>query len=79
MPNWQTGLLLIPGVFIGGFLGGHLARQQARRMRQVFAALLFLLGVSQVFSAWHHEHLLGTAWLIFTVTSSSDWMTAPKR
>ena len=50
--NWQTGLLLIPGVFIGGILGGHLARRlNPRRMRQVFAALLFLLGVSQVFSA----------------------------
>ena len=52
--NWQTGLLLIPGVFIGGILGGHLARRlNPRRMRQVFAALLFLLGVSQVFSALH--------------------------
>jgi uncharacterized protein len=52
--NWQTGFLLIPGVFIGGILGGHLARRlNPRRMRQVFAALLFLLGVSQVFSAWH--------------------------
>ena len=52
--NWQTGLLLIPGVFIGGILGGHLARRlNPRRMRQVFAALLFILGVSQVFSAWH--------------------------
>ena len=24
--NWQTGLLLVPGVFIGGILGGLLAR-----------------------------------------------------
>jgi hypothetical protein len=51
--NWQTGLLLIPGVFIGGILGGLLARKlNPLRMRQVFAALLFLLGISQVFSAW---------------------------
>jgi hypothetical protein len=51
--NWQTGLLLIPGVFIGGFLGALLAKRlNPRRMREVFAALLFLLGVSQVFSAW---------------------------
>ena len=51
--NWQTGLLLIPGVFIGGILGGLLARRlNPARMRQVFAALLFLLGISQVFSAW---------------------------
>jgi len=51
--SWRTGLLLIPGVFVGGILGGKLARQlNAARMRQVFAALMFLLGVWQVFSAW---------------------------
>jgi uncharacterized membrane protein YfcA len=51
--NWHTGALLIPGVFPGGILGGMLARQlNPRRMRQVFAALIFLLGVWQVFSAW---------------------------
>lgn len=51
--RWDTGLLLIPGVFIGGILGGKLARQlNAARMRQVFAALMFLLGAWQVFSAW---------------------------
>ena len=52
--NLHTGLLLIPGVFLGGILGGMLARGlNPRRMRQVFAALMFLLGVWQVFSAWH--------------------------
>ena len=51
--NWHTGALLIPGVFPGGILGGMLARQlDPRRMRKVFAALIFLLGVWQVFSAW---------------------------
>ena len=51
--SWKTGLLLIPGVFVGGILGGRLARQmKGVRMRQVFAALIFLLGVWQVFSAW---------------------------
>ena len=51
--NWHTGALLIPGVLPGGILGGMLARQlNPRRMRQVFAALIFLLGVWQVFSAW---------------------------
>jgi uncharacterized protein len=51
--NWETGLLLIPGVFIGGILGGRLAKKlHPRRMRHVFAALMFLLGVWQVFSAW---------------------------
>jgi uncharacterized protein len=52
--NWQAGVLLIPGVFLGGILGGMLARQlNPRRMRQVFAMLMFLLGIWQVFSAWH--------------------------
>lgn len=51
--SWNTGLLLIPGVFVGGYLGGELARRlNPVRMRQVFAALMFLLGVWQVFSAW---------------------------
>jgi len=51
--SWKTGLLLIPGVFLGGIIGGILARQlNAARMRQVFAALMFLLGAWQVFTAW---------------------------
>jgi len=51
--SWQTGLLLIPGVFVGGILGGQAARRlNPLRMRQVFAALMFLLGIWQVFSAW---------------------------
>lgn len=51
--NWQAGLLLIPGVFAGGILGGALARRlNPKRMRQVFAALMFVLGAWQVFSAW---------------------------
>jgi uncharacterized protein len=51
--SWETGFLLIPGVFIGGILGGQEARRlNPRLMRQVFAALIFLLGLWQVFSAW---------------------------
>jgi uncharacterized protein len=51
--NWPAGLLLIPGVFLGGTWGGKLARRlNPRRMRQVFAALLLVLGGWQVFSAW---------------------------
>ncbi len=51
--SWNTGLLLIPGVFLGGILGGRLAeRLQPRRMRQVFAGVLFALGAWQAFSAW---------------------------
>jgi uncharacterized membrane protein YfcA len=48
----HTGLLLIPGVFIGGILGAMLARKlNSGRMAKVFAGLMFLLGGWQVFSA----------------------------
>ena len=51
--SWQTGLLLIPGVFAGGILGGWLAKRLApRRMRIVFAGLMFVLGIWQAVSAW---------------------------
>lgn len=51
--SWPTGLLLIPGVFLGGVLGGRIARQlNSRRMREVFAALMLLLGLWQAFTAW---------------------------
>src|SRR5438105_8665461 len=51
--SWKTGLLLIPGVFLGGIVGGRLAEKlQPQRMRQVFAGSLFALGTWQAFSAW---------------------------
>jgi uncharacterized membrane protein YfcA len=51
--SWHTGLLLIPGVFVGGILGGWLAKRlQPQRMRQVFAGLLFALGVWEAAAAW---------------------------
>ena len=51
--NWQAALLLLPGVFLGGILGALLARRlNPRRMRQVFAALMFILGLWQAISAW---------------------------
>jgi uncharacterized protein len=53
--SWQVGLLLIPGVFVGGILGGWLAKKlQPQRMRQVFAGLMFILGVWQAAAAWWH-------------------------
>ncbi|HYL61372.1 MAG TPA: sulfite exporter TauE/SafE family protein [Candidatus Methylomirabilis sp.] len=53
--SWQTGLLLIPGVFVGGILGSWLAKRlKPRRMRQVFAGLIFALGFWQAVSAWRH-------------------------
>lgn len=49
----RVGLLLMPGVFLGGMLGSKLAlRLSPRGMRQVFAALLFVLGAWQALSAW---------------------------
>ncbi len=51
--SWKIGLLLIPGVFVGGILGGILAEKvKPRRMRQVFAGILLALGTWQAFSAW---------------------------
>lgn len=51
--SWKTGLLLIPGVFLGGIVGGRQAEKiQPERMRQIFAGILFALGAWQAFSAW---------------------------
>lgn len=52
--SWRTGLLLIPGVFLGGILGGQIARRlDPIFMRQLFAAMLGGLGLWQLFSLWH--------------------------
>lgn len=51
--SWKTGLLLIPGVFLGGIIGGMLAEKiKPRSMREVFAGVLVLLGVWQALDAW---------------------------
>lgn len=51
--SWITGALLIPGLFLGGILGGRLAKRiDSRSMRRIFAALLFGLGAWQVAGAW---------------------------
>jgi len=51
--SWKTGLLLIPGIFLGGIAGGILTKKiKPRRMRQVFAGILVLLGVWQALGAW---------------------------
>src|SRR5467141_1496203 len=53
--SWKTGLLLIPGIFLGGIAGGILAKKiKPQKMRQVFAGILVLLGALQAFSAWWH-------------------------
>jgi uncharacterized protein len=49
----KVGLLLIPGIFIGGWLGGKLANAMSQtRMRMIFAFLLFALGAWQIVWAW---------------------------
>jgi len=51
--SWKIGLLLIPGVFLGGIAGGALARKiPAARMRRIFAVLIFMLGIWQALSAF---------------------------
>ena len=51
--SWRTGLLLIPGVLLGGIAGGKLAEKlKPRLMRQVFAGVLLALGAWQALSAW---------------------------
>ncbi len=51
--NWKVGLLIMPGVFLGGLLGSRLAQKLSpRRMRRVFAGFLFLLGAWQITTAW---------------------------
>lgn len=51
--NWTVGLLIMPGVFVGGLLGSRVAQTLTPvRMRRVFAGILFALGVWQVVSAW---------------------------
>ena len=50
--DWRTGLLLIPGVFLGGIAGARIARSiPSVSMRKTFAVLMFLLGVYQVYSS----------------------------
>jgi uncharacterized membrane protein YfcA len=51
--SWKTGLLLIPGIFLGGILGGKLVKWiTPAKMRQIFAGILFALGAWQAFAAW---------------------------
>jgi uncharacterized membrane protein YfcA len=51
--SWTVGLLIMPGVFLGGLLGSRLAQKLSpRRMRRVFAVFLLVLGVWQITTAW---------------------------
>ncbi len=51
--SWKAGLLLVPGLFLGGIAGGKLAKWiKPRLMRRIFAGILFALGAMQAVSAW---------------------------
>jgi uncharacterized protein len=51
--NIRVGLLIIPGIFFGGILGGMLATAiSPRKLRLVFAIFLMVLGGWQIASAW---------------------------
>jgi uncharacterized membrane protein YfcA len=48
----RVGLLLIPGIFFGGLIGGTIATKLTpKNMRATFAVLLFVLGVWQALSS----------------------------
>ncbi len=50
--DWKTGLLIMPGVFLGGLIGSRLAlRFEPREMRRSFAVLLLPVGAWQLISA----------------------------
>jgi uncharacterized protein len=51
--DWTVGLLLVPGVFLGGIAGSRLAQLLSPVwMRRVFAGFLFALGAWQALSSW---------------------------
>jgi uncharacterized protein len=53
MVSLRTGLLIVPGVFLGGIVGARLAgRFKPRRLQQTFAVAIFALGVWQVMIAF---------------------------
>jgi uncharacterized membrane protein YfcA len=50
--QWKMGLLIMPGIFLGGLAGGRLALRFApREMRRTFAVLLLPICVWQLFTA----------------------------
>ena len=49
----RVGLLIIPGIIVGGWLGGKLANSLSRnKMRVTFAVFLLALGAWQIALAW---------------------------
>lgn len=51
--SWQTGALLIPGIFVGSILGAVLAKRvKPLQMRKIFVVTLLVVGAGQAISAW---------------------------
>jgi len=49
----RIGLLIMPGIFLGGVLGSKLAMKLAPfRMRRIFAVFLVLIGFWQMYESW---------------------------
>ena len=49
----RVGLLMIPGIVLGGLIGGKFANAlPSRLMTRAFAAFIFILGFFQVISVW---------------------------
>jgi uncharacterized membrane protein YfcA len=54
--DWKVGLLIMPGIFLGGLIGSRLALRFApREMRRIFAVLLLPICAWQLFSALLHR------------------------
>jgi hypothetical protein len=54
--DWKVGLLIMPGIFLGGLAGGKIAlRLQPSEMRRGFAILLLPIGTSQIVAALLHR------------------------
>jgi len=53
--NLVVGLLVMPGIFLGGIAGSQLAQHLSPvRMRRAFAGFIFVLGIWQAVSALRH-------------------------
>jgi uncharacterized membrane protein YfcA len=54
--DWKVGLLIMPGIFLGGLAGGRIAlRLPAVTMRRVFALVLLPIAASQIIAALMHR------------------------
>lgn len=54
--DWKVGLLIVPGIFLGGLAGGRIALQlPSVTMRRVFALVLLPIAASQIIAALLHR------------------------